>query len=118
MDEKYFIAKIAVETVDNESGKVKVKREEVELGEKVLGVLKKIRSKEAGETNKEIGKFDKKVKQEAKDPHMDAGVGSPPDFAKGENTSSSPMSRAKDLAKKMNKSLHFFSGCDYWAIVE
>ena len=28
MDEKYFIAKIAVETVDNESGKVKVKREE------------------------------------------------------------------------------------------
>ena len=28
MDEKYFIAKIAVETVDNESGKIKVKREE------------------------------------------------------------------------------------------
>ena len=24
----------------------------------------------------------------------------------------------KDLAKKINKSLHFFSGCDYWAIVE
>ena len=28
MDEKYFIAKIAVETVDNDSGKVKIKREE------------------------------------------------------------------------------------------
>jgi hypothetical protein len=28
MDEKYFIAKIAVETLDTESGKVKVKREE------------------------------------------------------------------------------------------
>ena len=28
MDEKYFIAKIAVETLDNDSGKVKIKREE------------------------------------------------------------------------------------------
>jgi len=28
MDEKYFIAKIALESLDTESGKVKVKREE------------------------------------------------------------------------------------------
>jgi hypothetical protein len=28
MDEKYFIAKIAVEVLDNETGKVKIKREE------------------------------------------------------------------------------------------
>jgi hypothetical protein len=37
---------------------------------------------------------------EGKDPMMDAGVGSQPDFAKGENTTSSPVSRAKDIAKR------------------
>jgi hypothetical protein len=54
--------------------------------EEVRGELKHIRSKEEKHYSKEIGDFKKKllgkqVNQEGKDPMMDAGVGSTPDFA-------------------------------------
>lgn len=98
--------------------------------EEVRGELKHIRTKEKTIRNKEVGEFTGKTKtslkqediEEAKDPHMDAGVGSQPDFAtekviagvdgwkkvtKNVKDKSgavhTPMSRAKDLARQAFK---------------
>jgi hypothetical protein len=100
--------------------------------EEVRGELKHIRSKEKAMRNKEVSQFasHKATKttqteeevQEAKDPHMDAGVGAQPDFAtekviagvdgwkkvqKNVQDKSgavhTPHSRAKDLAKQAFK---------------
>ena len=45
----------------------------------------------------------KKKVIEAKDPTMDAGCGSEPNFTQNANTTSSPMLNAKDNAKKSFK---------------
>jgi hypothetical protein len=76
--------------------------------EEVRGKLKHIRSKEEKNYNKEVGDFKKKlltkqVKQEGKDPMMDAGVGSTPDFATNESGKKTPMSKVKDLARSALK---------------
>jgi len=100
--------------------------------EEVRGELKHIRSKEKAMRNKEVSQFashkatkttqQEEEVQEAKDPHMDAGVGSQPDFAtekviagvdgwkkvqKNVQDKSgavhTPHSRAKDLARQAFK---------------